>query len=168
MKHARSDGQSRGSLRAARDAEISHLRDAAEETLVSRERFRERALLVEVYDLYRRWVRVNRAKTRAQQLIEFFGPGVRANAHPITVILAATLTQLDQKIRSKWSLALQYAHANDAAPKDLSSFMDEHGGMAGCAQAFGNLGKRKGGASKPNKKAATKKSKAARTSHQAK
>jgi hypothetical protein len=160
MKNARraasSNSKATPSLRAARDAEISHLRDAAEESLVSRERFRERALLVEVYDLYLRWVKDRLPKKRAQQLIKFYKPRVRANAHPITVIIAATVTQQDQKIRSKWSLALQYAHANNVAPEDLGDFMDQNGGMAGCAQAFGDLGKKKGRASKSNKKAKTR------------
>jgi hypothetical protein len=118
---------------------------------MSRARFRERALLVDVYDLYRRWVKDRHAKARARQLIEFFKPSVRPTSHPITVILAATVTELDQRIRSKWSLALQYAHANDVAPKDLPGFMDKHGGMAGCAQAFADLSKKKSG-EKANKK----------------
>jgi hypothetical protein len=143
-------------LRKAREAEISHLRDIAEEALVSRARFRERELLIGVYELYRRWVKDNRAKGRALQLIQLFKPSVRLSAHPITVIIAAAVTVLNPKIRSKWSLALQYAHGSDVAPKDLADFMDEHGGMAGCATACGDL-KSNGGVSKPKKKGVSRK-----------
>jgi hypothetical protein len=160
MKNARGAASSNStaarSLRAAREAEISHLRDIAEEALVSRERFRERALLVDVYDLYRLWVKDGHAKARAKQLNKIFKLSVRPNAHPITVIIAATVTVLDQKIRSKWSLALQYAHANNVAPEDLAEFMDQNGGMAGCAQAFADFGRTNERASKSIKKAKTR------------
>jgi hypothetical protein len=90
-------------------------------------------------------------------MIKLFQPRVRGAAHPITVILASTLTTLDQQIRSKWSLALQYASQKNVAPEDLSSFMDENGGMAGCAKQFARLNKTKHGVSNKKRKVAPRK-----------
>jgi hypothetical protein len=150
------DASKRGLLATRRD-EIRQLREIAEEVLFGQDRFKERALLAAVYDLYRVWVDERHSKSRAQAMIKLFQPRVRGAAHPITVILASTLTTLDQQIRSKWSLALQYASQKNVAPEDLSSFMDENGGMAGCAKQFARLNKTKHGVSNKKRKVATRK-----------
>jgi hypothetical protein len=153
----RPGGNRKPSARAARDAEISRLRDIAVEALESQQRFRERELLAAVYALYMRWVKDGHSKGRAQQLIKFFSPKVRRSAHPITVILATAHTTLPMQIRSKWSLALQYANQKNVTPENLSSFMDKNGGMAGCATEFARHKRAKDGTSKKKAKVAPKK-----------
>jgi hypothetical protein len=151
------DDASKRKLNATRSDEIRQLREIAEEALFGQDRFRERAILAAIYDLYRSWRDDRRATIRAQAMIKLFKPRVRDAAHPITVILASTLTTLDQQIRSKWSLALQYASQKNVAPEELSSFMDVNGGMAGCAKQFARLNKAKHGVSKKKRKVAPRK-----------
>jgi hypothetical protein len=155
------DAAKRG-LVGTRVAEIRQLRAIANERVTERERFRDRAVLAAVYDLYRSWVNDGRAKTRARAMIKLFQPRVRGAAHPITVILASTLKTLDQQIRSKWSLAVQYASRKNVAPEKLSSFMDQNGGMAGCAKQFARLHKAKHGVPKKKKRLAPKSNDASR------
>jgi hypothetical protein len=138
-------------------AEIRELRGIAQEANAKRERFRDRSALAAVYALYRSWRKDGRAKIRAVNVIKIFKLSVRGTAHPITVILAATLPTLDAQIRSKWSLALRYASQKNVAPEELSSFMDKNGGMAGCAEQFAGLKKTNHGVSNTKKRVAPKK-----------
>jgi len=144
-------------IRKTRRDEIAQLRDIAGEVFFGQDRFKERAFLAAAYDLYRSWLKDGREKIRAADVIKMFKPGVRGTAHPITVILAAAFTTQDKKIRSKWSLALQYASQNDVRPEELSSFMDQNGGMAGCAQQFARLNRTKRGVSNKKRKVAPRK-----------
>jgi hypothetical protein len=137
--------------------EIRQLRAIVKETITERERFRDRAVLAAVYALYRSWLAARQSRDNARRICNIFRLKVRRNVHPTAVILAATLPRLDKKIRSKWSLALQYASQNDVPPEDLSSFMDQNDGMAGCAQRFARLNKTKHGVSKTKKRVAAKK-----------
>jgi hypothetical protein len=144
-------------IRKTRRDEIAQLREIAVEVFFGQDRFKERAFLAAAYDLYRSWLKDGRAEIRAVDVIKMFKPSVRGTAHPITVILAATFTTQDKKIRSKWSLALRYASQKNVAPEELSSFMDKNGGMAGCAQQFARLNKTKRGVSKTKKRVGPKK-----------
>lgn len=58
---------------------------------------------------------------------------VRADWHPIRLIIEATCIQPDLRMRSRWTRALEYAVADKIDPKELPRFIRAHGGIAGCA-----------------------------------
>ncbi|UGX92900.1 hypothetical protein G6321_00045955 [Bradyrhizobium barranii subsp. barranii] len=58
---------------------------------------------------------------------------VRANWHSLRVIIEATCIQPDQRIRSRWTRALEYAVAEKIDPKEMIRFIRAHNGIAGCA-----------------------------------
>jgi hypothetical protein len=43
---------------------------------------------------------------------------------------------VDRKTRSKWSRALQFVHAEKPKKQPIAKFMQEHGGVNLCAQAY--------------------------------
>lgn len=58
---------------------------------------------------------------------------VRANWHPMRIIIEATCQQPDLRMRSRWTRALEYAVAEDIEPEELTRFMKANNGVAGCA-----------------------------------
>jgi hypothetical protein len=130
----------RGKL-ATRKSELQQLRDIERKALSSRKRYRERPYLAAVYQLYREWRQDDRSKLRAEKMAALDGKSLRSDAHPISVMLACSSPGTDEKLRSKWSLALQFARKNGVWPSDLGNFMDAHGGMAGCVRKFALLHK---------------------------
>ena len=126
---------------APRESELEQLCEIESEAFSSRKRYRERPYLAAVYQLYRDWRQDKQAKSRAEKMAEICGISLRSDFHPISVLLACSSPGTDEKMRSKWSLTLQFANENDVSSSDLASFMDAHGGMAGCASKFAKLNK---------------------------
>jgi hypothetical protein len=58
---------------------------------------------------------------------------VRAGWHPIRIIIDASCTQVDLRLRSRWTRALEFALARNVSPNDLPRFFRANGGIAGCA-----------------------------------
>lgn len=58
---------------------------------------------------------------------------VRADWHPLRVIIEATCIQPDHRMRSRWTRALEYAVREKIDPNDLARFFRAHNGIAGCA-----------------------------------
>lgn len=58
---------------------------------------------------------------------------VRAGWHPIRIIIDASCTQTDLRLRSRWTRALEYTLARNVSPDDLPRFIRANGGIAGCA-----------------------------------
>jgi hypothetical protein len=130
-------------LRLAREGELKGLVKIANECFVPHApRYHERPYLRAVYKLYLKWLADRRAKARARQLAKLYETPWRRDKHPIGMIIDCSAPGADGKMRSKWSLALRFAHAKDIPASKLSSFMDEHDGMAGCARAFAALNKK--------------------------
>ena len=61
--------------------------------------------------------------------------------HPIRVIIDATSTA-DIKTKSRWSRALRYAWRERKTWTNLTSFLRENGGPAGCAEQFAAINPR--------------------------
>jgi hypothetical protein len=76
-------------------------------------------------------------------MAKLYGKSLRSDSHPIGVLIACSSPDTDEKLRSKWSLALQFAYSNRVAPANLWSFMLRPGGMAGCAAEFAKLNKKR-------------------------
>jgi hypothetical protein len=88
-----------------------------------------------VFELYVQLRRTNQAKKAARIIARLFGLRTEERAHPIRVIIDATSTA-DLKTRSRWTRALRYAGRERKAWMDLTSFLRENGGPAGCAEQF--------------------------------
>lgn len=58
---------------------------------------------------------------------------VRKNCHALRVIVDATCSQGDFKIRSRWTRALEHAVLQKIDPEELTRFIRANGGIAGCA-----------------------------------
>jgi hypothetical protein len=63
---------------------------------------------------------------------QFMTP-VRADSHPIRVIIDATCTQPDLRMRSRWTRALEFAVQRNVTSGDLPKFIKANGGISGCA-----------------------------------
>ena len=58
---------------------------------------------------------------------------VRADSHPIRIIIDATCTQPDLRMRSRWTRAIEFAVQRNVASSDLPKFIKANGGISGCA-----------------------------------
>jgi hypothetical protein len=74
-------------------------------------------------------------------IARLFGLRQQNRANPIRVIIDATSTA-DNKTKSRWTRAVCYAWRKRRAWSDLTRFLWENGGHAGCAQQFAAIKKR--------------------------
>jgi len=131
------------SLPGARRKELVYLKELEEQIVTSRARFRERPYLQAVYELYCDWKADGRSKVASAQMAKSSGISPRRDSHPIRIIIDCSSPKTDEKMRSRWTLALQYAHAKGASPSKLIEFLNERGkgGLAGRASAFTKMKK---------------------------
>ena len=120
-----------------RDA-IDGLRNLERRSFGLRERFAFYAYLAAVLRLYRRLRRRNHAKNVGQNIISLLGLCERKGTHLIRIIIDAT-SRADNKTKSRWTRALRYAWHERGEWKRLETFLQEHGGPAGCAARFAAL-----------------------------
>jgi hypothetical protein len=123
---------------ASTKVELERLRQVEEAAFKSRSRFREREYLGAVYELYSVWRNDKHSKANAWTLAKFCKLQPRPTAHPIRVIIDCTSPDADDKTKSRWTLALRFAHQEKVEPTDLASFLaaDGEGGLAGRARAY--------------------------------
>jgi hypothetical protein len=120
---------------------IHELRELERKCFASRSRFAFYGYLAAMFKLYVQLRRSNRAKTWAQRIAKLFRLRSQKRTHPIRVIIDATSTA-DIKTRSRWSRALQYAWHERKTWADLTLFLRENGGPAGCADQFAAINSR--------------------------
>ncbi len=114
---------------------IDGLRRLERKCFASRSRFAFYDYLAAVFELYVRLRRTGQAKRAARLIAKWFGFRTQQRTHPIRVIIDATSTA-DNKTKSRWTRALRYAWHERKAWMDLTSFLHENGGPAGCAEQF--------------------------------
>jgi hypothetical protein len=114
---------------------IADLKSLERKCFASRSRFAFYDYLAAVFELYVRLRRRNQAKTAARRIANLCDLRNRKHAHPIRVIIGATST-VDNKTKSRWTRALQYAWHERREWTDLKAFLRENGGPAGCAARF--------------------------------
>ncbi|WP_212260467.1 hypothetical protein, partial [Bradyrhizobium liaoningense] len=69
---------------------------------------------------------------------------VRSGQHSIRTIIDASCDNVDQRKRSRWTRALQYAVNKDVSPADLLRFFRANNGIAGCADLASKIQIRSG------------------------
>jgi hypothetical protein len=117
---------------------ITDLKSLERKCFASRSRFAFYDYLAAVFEFYVQLRRKNQAKTAARQMVKLFGLRTQKRTHPFRVIIDATSTA-DNKTKSRWTRALQYAWRERREWKDLKAFLQENGGTAGCAARFAAL-----------------------------
>lgn len=110
---------------------IAQLKKQERKCMRSRRRLAIYKYLIRVYGLYEK-LRTNHAERAAKKIVSLFGLRVRDDAHPIRIIIDAS-SGADLKTKSLWVRALRFAWTDDQRRPDLSDFLDENGGIAGCA-----------------------------------
>jgi hypothetical protein len=101
----------------------------------SRSRFAFYDYLAAVFELYVQLRRRNQAKPSARRIAKLFWLRKQNGTHSMRVIIDATSTA-DLKTRSRWTRALKYAWQERSTWSDLTMFLRENGGPAGCADQF--------------------------------
>ncbi|UGY25489.1 hypothetical protein HU675_0000630 [Bradyrhizobium septentrionale] len=113
---------------------IAKVRKAACRASESKRRFAEYRYLRSVlraYDYFSDEELLSRLSEIAPSLLM---TPVRADSHPLRIIIEATCIQPDVRMRSRWTRALEYAVAEKIDPKELMRFIRAHNGIAGCAE----------------------------------
>jgi hypothetical protein len=114
---------------------IDDLRRLERKCFTSRSRFAFYDYLAAVIELYVQLRRTKQAKKAAARIAKLFGLRSQRRTHPIRVIIDATSTA-EKKTKSRWSRALRYAWHKRRAWCNLTIFLHENGGPAGCAEQF--------------------------------
>jgi hypothetical protein len=121
----------------ARKSELEQLQRIEKESYQSRTRFWERKYLRAVYEVWRSWPS-DVKKLFARQMAKLCKISARASSHAIRIIIDCSSPKTDEKMKSRWTLALRFAHARHIEPSNLDKFFTEKGagGLAGRASAF--------------------------------
>jgi hypothetical protein len=102
----------------------------------SRQRFWEREFLRAVYEHYRKWKSTGVANAEGTRLAKLLGVNPRKGSDLIRLIIDCSAQEKRRKVKSRWANALRYADLKNTDPDDFAHLLDEHGGVAGCAQEF--------------------------------
>jgi hypothetical protein len=118
--------------------EIERLEEIEKKSFALRSRFKERPYLQAVYELYRDWREDGHSTIRSEQAAKMCGITLREDSHPIRTIIDCSSPNTDEKMKSRWTLALRHANAKRIEPSNLDKFFSEEGagGLAGRASAF--------------------------------
>jgi len=91
--------------------------------------------LARVYKVVRAWPKEQRAKY-ARELRILAKKKVPAKSEPFAIVIICTSEPewVDNKLRNRWSRALQFADEHDVYHLGLRGFIQNHGGLAKCAK----------------------------------
>jgi hypothetical protein len=101
-----------------------------------RRRFAHRRYLEAVYKLFARIGAGLSGTATAKQLARLYGVPVRENADLLRAIIDVSARGLDAKMASRWARALTFVWRQRQHWTDWQAFLDEHGGIEGCAAAL--------------------------------
>jgi hypothetical protein len=124
-------GVARG-LDAARKSELEKLRQIEQASFKKRERFWERTYLQAVYEVWWSWP-LGKKWSFARQSARFCRIQVRPSSHAFRMLIDCTSPHTDEKMKSRWTLALRYARVQRVEPSGLVEFLGGKGGVAGRA-----------------------------------
>jgi hypothetical protein len=120
---------------AVRKRELKELMQIEQNSFKERQRFRERFYLQAVYELWWSWPASERMSF-ARQAARLSKIAVRPGSHSIRVLINCTSPATEEKMRSRWTLALRLADVLSVPPPKLEKLGKKHGGVAGCARAY--------------------------------
>ena len=98
-----------------------------------RARFWVHDYLTEVYGLFLKFGSNRSGKRRIKKLFDLH---VSQAAHPIRILIEASLPREDNRAKGRWCQALKWAHKCGVRPNKLGKFFVKYGGVSGCAAQF--------------------------------
>jgi hypothetical protein len=97
-------------------------------------RFRFYGYLAAIYRTFKQWKDLGISKRMTRRLVMRFNIPERQGTSPFRTLIDATFPALDQKQKSRWSRALEFAALTKATPDDLPELFKSHSGIAGCSR----------------------------------
>jgi hypothetical protein len=94
-----------------------------------------------IYDLCD-WTDYGVSQRHEREVARLCDLNVRAGTTPFRIVIDATSKE-DRQTKSRWVRALEYALEKNAPSNDFEKFLDENGGVLGCADAMAALRKQK-------------------------
>jgi hypothetical protein len=124
--------------------ELFKLCAAAGRMKASRTRHSAYHFLSVVYRTYWRWSKRAIARKKIRALASASSVQYRKHHHAFRTMLDAADCSPEAKVLSRWTRALEYAFDRDICPGKLHHFLNQNGGIAGCARlAAKRLSKRR-------------------------
>lgn len=124
-------------------ARIQKVRRAAERAASRKQRFANYGYLRSVLRAYSHFVEDDLLSHLVEIAPSTLMTPVRADWHPLRVIVEASCIQPDLKMRSRWTRALELAVREKVDPKDLVRFIRAHNGIAGCADLASKIARKR-------------------------
>lgn len=124
-------------------ARVEKVREAANKATKSKRRFADYRYLRSVLRAYIYFEDDDLLPSMVEIAPSVLITPVRANWHPLRVIIDASCKTPDLKKRSRWTRALEYAVAEKIDAKDLGRFFRAHNGVAGCADLASKIDRRR-------------------------
>ena len=113
---------------------LKEARQAASHRSAAGGRFAAYDYLEVIYSIYVAWKLARSATRNARALAAALDIPMRQGVSVIRIVIEATWPSAETKQKSRWTRALECAHAEMTAPRSLISFIKAHGGVAGCAR----------------------------------
>jgi len=88
-----------------------------------------------VYRLVRSWEKQGFSMAAAQRALQLVGSDRDLKNEPFSIVILAT-SEVDFRMRSKWSRALRYAREAKLRKQSLGAFIRRAGGINACASQF--------------------------------
>jgi hypothetical protein len=120
---------------AARKRELDKLKQVEQESFQTRQRFRERFYLQEIYEVWWSWP-ASKRRSFARQAGRLSKIDTRPSSHPIRVLIDCTSPSTEERMKSRWTQALRLAEVLNVPPSNLEKLGKKYGGVAGCARAY--------------------------------
>jgi hypothetical protein len=87
------------------------------------------------------WSNAQESEWWGQKVAALFDIDVRKNKSPIHITVDASSRERDRQKKSRWSVAIEYAVAKSVPKSKFIKFLENNGGVAGCASKMAALKK---------------------------
>jgi|HubBroStandDraft_4_1064222.scaffolds.fasta_scaffold31422_3 hypothetical protein len=124
-------------IMSLRKSALKHRSNAAP----GKRRFGLHRYLTQVYRIYIDLLSKRISKSATCQIADLAGIRVRKSAHPIRLLIDASIGPEDPKQKSRWVAALRYVHGWRLPPRKVRWCFSQHGGVYGCARKYAALNK---------------------------
>jgi hypothetical protein len=131
--HSKRLPNARLSTTAKIPANIIILRESARSANSSKTRFAIYKLLKAVYRVYVAWRCRGVAKRSAHALARGLSIKLRKGMSPFRILIEVIIPKANHKQKSRWVRALEYVYSQNTPVDKFRTFVQRHGGLAGCA-----------------------------------
>jgi hypothetical protein len=114
---------------------IQPILEAFEQAQQQTGRHRFYPYLIAVYGTYQKWKDDGISKKMSRRLLKRIRVPRRKGTTAARILIDATCSALNQKQKSRWSRALEFASMKNVSPNNLLAFLNTNAGIAGCARS---------------------------------